>query len=133
VTRYLLDTNIVSHFVRQHRQVIRHAIAIPIQALCISAITEGELLFGLARRPQATALGAGIQQFIQRIDVLSWDRNAAANYANLRASQEKRGKPLAPLDLLIAAHALAAGATLVSNDSAFTQIPGLTTEDWTKR
>lgn len=128
----MLDTNIVSHFVRQHPSVIRRAVAIPMDELCISAITEGELLFGLARRPDATRLNFGIQQFLSRVAVLPWDRTVAADYAALRAGQERRGRILAPMDLLIAAHAISAGATLVTNDSAFTQIPGLPVEDWTK-
>jgi tRNA(fMet)-specific endonuclease VapC len=128
----MLDTNIVSHFVRQHPAVIQRAVAIPMDELCISAITEGELLFGLARRPRATRLNFGIKQFLNRVDVLPWDHTVAADYAALRAGQERRGKILAPIDLLIAAHAISAGATLVTNDAAFTQIPGLPVEDWTK-
>ena len=50
----------------------------------------------------------------------------------LRATMERSGKSLAPLDMLIAAHALEAGATLVSSDRAFRHIPGLTVEDWTE-
>ncbi len=132
MTRYMLDTNIVSHFVRQHQEVIQRAIALPMDDICISAITEGELLFGLIRRPDATRLNFGVQQFLNRIEVLPWGRAVAAEYAALRTSQERRGKTLAPIDLLIAAHAISAGATLVSNDSAFTQISGLSVEDWTK-
>jgi tRNA(fMet)-specific endonuclease VapC len=128
----MLDTNIVSHFVRQHPAVIQRAVSMPMENLCISAITEGELLFGLARRPAATKLNFGIQQFLSRVDVLPWDRKVAVDYAALRATQERRGKTIAPIDLLIAAHALSAGATLVTNDAAFTQIPGLPVEDWTK-
>jgi len=132
VTSFMLDTNIVSHFVRQHPSVIRRAVAIPMDELCISAITEGELLFGLARRPDAARLNFGIQQFLSRVAVLPWDRTVAADYAALRAGQERWGRILAPMDLLIAAHAISAGATLVTNDFAFAQIPGLPVEDWTK-
>jgi tRNA(fMet)-specific endonuclease VapC len=128
----MLDTNIVSHFVRQHPEVIRRAVALPMKDLCISAITEGELLFGLARRPDATRLNFGIQQFLGRVDVLPWDRNVAMHYAQLRAGIERQGKNLSWPDLFIAAHALAARATLVTNNAAFAQIPGLLTQDWTK-
>ncbi len=121
----------VSHFVKQHKAVIQRAVAVPIDQLCISAITEGELIYGLEQRPKATRLNAGVGEFIRRIEVLVWDRNVAARYGVLRAAQQRQGKPLAPMDLLIAAHALSAGAILVTNDQAFAQVAGLALEDWT--
>jgi tRNA(fMet)-specific endonuclease VapC len=127
----MLDTNMVSYFVRQHPAVIQRAVAIPIDHLCLSVITEGELLFGLARRPQATRLNFGVQQFLARVDVLPWDSKVAADYARLRADLQRERVGLGPLDMLIAAHALSAQAVLVSNDAAFRQIAGLALEDWT--
>jgi tRNA(fMet)-specific endonuclease VapC len=127
----MLDTNIVSHIVKQHNAVIRRAVSAPIDQLCVSAITQGELLFGLARRPEATRLNAGVREFIRRVDVLPWDRHVAAAYGDLRADLQRGGRELAPLDLLIAAHALSAGAVLVTNDQAFAQVAGLAVEDWT--
>jgi len=128
----MLDTNIVSQFVRKQSEVDKRVVAIPMDAICISAITEGELLFGLIRRPGNKTLAHEVNEFLRRVTALPWDRTVAADYAALRAGQERRGKTIAPIDLLIAAHALSAGATLVTNDSAFTQIPGLPVEDWTK-
>jgi tRNA(fMet)-specific endonuclease VapC len=128
----MLDTNIVSHFVKQHKEVIRRAVAIPMESLCISVITEGELLFGLARRPDTTSLNFGIRQFLSRVDVLPWDRAVTADYARLRARAQGIGKNIASLDMLIAAHAFTVGATLVTNDAAFNRISGLATEDWTR-
>lgn len=58
MTRYMLDTNTVSHLLKKHPAVARRVVAAPITSLCISAITQGELLVGLARRPDATALPA---------------------------------------------------------------------------
>jgi tRNA(fMet)-specific endonuclease VapC len=128
----MLDTNIVSHFVRQHPAVMRRAIAVPIDYICLSTLTEAELLFGLARRPEAIRLNLGVQQFLARVDVLPWDRQAAADYATLRADLQRQQLSLAPIDLLIAAHALSAKAVLVSNDAAFSRIAGLSLEDWTR-
>jgi len=127
----MLDTNMVSHFVKQHKAVIQRAVSLPIDMLCISALTAGELLFGLERRPEATRLNAGVGEFLRRIDVLPWTRDTAAEYGRLRAALQQQGKLLAPMDLLIAAHALATGAVLVSNDRAFGQVAGLNVEDWT--
>lgn len=128
---YLLDTNMVSHLLRGHALVVQRIEAVPMASLSISAITEGELLFGLARRPQATRLQQLVQAFLRRVEVLPWDRSVAAAYGSTRAALVAQGKVIAPLDLLIAAHALASGAVLVSNDQAFRQIDGLVLEDWT--
>ena len=132
MTRYLLDTNTVSHLIRQHAAVALRVVAAPMASLCISAITEGELLYGLARRPDATRLRAVVEQFLLRVDVLPWDRAAAKRYGTLRAQMESKGQTLAPLDMQIAAHAQSAGAVLVTSDRAFKQITGLLLEDWSK-
>jgi tRNA(fMet)-specific endonuclease VapC len=131
MTRYMLDTNALGHFIRQQPNIVRHILAIPMASLCISAITEGELLFGLARRPQARKLHLAVHEVLRRVDVLLWDRDAARHYGPLRAALEQAGKILGPLDMLIAAHALAAKTILISNDKVFAHVPGLTTDDWT--
>ena len=130
-SRYMLDTNTVSHLVRQHPNVARHVVAVPPSSLCISAITAGELLYGLARRPDAVRLQAAVTEFMRRIEILQWDFSTADRYGNLRAALDRAGKSLGSLDLLIAAHALAVGAVLVTNDRAISQIGQLQIEDWT--
>ena len=130
MTRYLLDTNIVSQLIRGNEAVARRIRAVPMSSLFISAITEGELLFGLARRPEATRLHLAVREFLRRVDALPWDGSSAERYGILRAEMTRSGKMLAPLDLLIAAHALSLGAVLVTNDRAFAQVEGLMIEDW---
>jgi len=66
LTRYLLDTNMVSHLLRAHPEVVKRVIATPITSLCISAITEGELLFELAKRPSATKLQLSAKDTLQK-------------------------------------------------------------------
>jgi tRNA(fMet)-specific endonuclease VapC len=100
-------------------------------ALCVSAITAGELAFGLAKRSEARRLHVAVKEFLRRVDVLPWDGAVAERYGTLRADLERRGKVLAPLDALIVAHALSVDAVLVSSDRAFGQVSGLTLEDWT--
>ena len=131
MTRYMLDTNTVSHLIREHPGVVRRVLAIPMAAVCISSITEGELLFGLARRPEAKRLHTAVREFLRRVDVLPWDSDVAVRYGAARAALERQGKTLGPLDLLIASHGLHAGAVLVTNDRAFAQVDGLRVEDWT--
>ncbi len=127
----MLDTNTVSHLIKSHPDVIRHMLAVPMASLCVSAITEGELLFGLAKRPEAKKLHLAVREFLLRVNVLPWDSVAAESYGAVRASLESQGKMLASLDLLIAAHALSVGAVLVTNDQAFSQVKNLPLEDWT--
>ncbi len=107
-------------------------IAQPIVAICISVITEAELLFGLAKRPEAKQLHNLVQEFLKRTDVLVWDRAAANFYGRTRAALEKHGRVIGPLDLLIGAHALSLDLPLVTSDRSFRQITGLKIEDWTK-
>ena len=130
--RYMLDTNMVSHLLKAHPSVVSRVVATPMSALCISAITEGEISFSLAKRREAKRLQRAVQEFLRRVDVLPWDSAVAGYYGTLRAGIERHGIILAPLDLLIAAHASTVGAVLVTNDQAFCQVSDLQVEDWTR-
>ncbi len=132
MTRWMLDTNTVSHLLRRHPVAAQRLITVPTTAVCMSAITQGELLFGLARRPQARALHAVVTEFLRRVDVLPWDGAAATTYGQIRADLQRAGKALATMDLLIGTHALSVGAVLVTSDHAFGNLPGLELEDWTR-
>ena len=129
--RYMLDTNTVSHLLKGHPAVARHLVAVPMASLCISAITEGELLFGLAKRLTAKQLHVAVREFLRRIDVLPWDSAAAEHYGTVRANMAGQVKVLSPLDLLIATHALSMDVVLVTNDQAISQMAHLDIEDWT--
>ncbi|WP_031598032.1 type II toxin-antitoxin system VapC family toxin [Ferrovum myxofaciens] len=129
--RYMLDTNTVSHLLKAHPTVARRMVEVPMASLSISAITEGELLLGLAKRPEAKRLHTAVREFLRRVDVLPWDNAISERYGTVRADMEEQGNILAPLDLLIAAHALSKGAILVTNDQAFGQVANLLLEDWT--
>lgn len=128
---HMLDTNTVSHLIKGHPAAVARMVATPMASLCISAVTEGEMLFGLAKRPAAKRLHVAVHEFLLRVDALPWDRAVARHYGAVRAGMERQGKVLAPLDMMIAAHALSVGATLVSNDRAFGLVAGLSIEDWT--
>ncbi len=69
--RYMLDPNTVSHLLREHPVVAKRIVVVPMASLCISAITEGELFFGLAKRPVAKRLHVAVREFLRRVDVLA--------------------------------------------------------------
>ena len=131
MNRYMLDTNTVSHVIREHTVATKRLVETPMGALCISAITEGELLFGIAKRPAATRLHRVVREFLRRIDVLPWDTDTAETYGMIRAKLERGGIVVGALDMLIAAHALTKNFVLVTNDQAFRMVEGLELEDWT--
>ncbi len=131
MTKYMLDTNTVSSLLRQNLNVGKRITSIPMDCLCLSAISEGELLYGLAKKPGAKNLHKAVQEFLKRIDVLSWNSQVAEHYGKLRAELEVKGNILGPLDMQIAAHAFQVGATLVTNDRAFNMVKKLKIEDWT--
>jgi len=133
MTRYLLDTNIASCIIKGNSPAVdRHLVKITMAQLAISAVTEGELRFGAARLPHATRLHNMIEDFFLRVAVLPWDSDAAQQYGLLRATLEREGQPMGNLDAMIAAHALALDAVLVTNDHAFARIKKLKVVDWTK-
>jgi tRNA(fMet)-specific endonuclease VapC len=128
--RYLLDTNTVSHLIKRHPQATQRLLALPMHSLGISAITAGELAFGLAKRPEAVALRAAVHEFLRRVDVLPWDAAVAQTYGRLRAQMQNEGIGLSALDMQIAAHAVHVKAILVSSDRAFGQLTEITHENW---
>ena len=123
----MIDTNTVSYIVKGKSAVARTKLSGlgDDEVGCISIITEAEIRYGLAKRPGAHVLGAAIEGFLSKIQILPWNREEALIYGVLRASLESSGTTLESLDMLIAAHAIAVGAVLVTNDKAFSRVNGL--------
>jgi tRNA(fMet)-specific endonuclease VapC len=130
--RYLLDTNAASYAINKKSPAVdRHLARVPMGDLAISAVTEGELHYGAARRP-SMPLQSIIERFLLGVTVIPWDSVAARQYGRLRATLEREGQAIGSLDMMIAAHAVALGLILVTNDRAFARIKQLKIEDWTK-
>jgi len=130
--QYLLDTNTVSYSITGEPRRVRSRLrALPIDSIALSAFTQAEMLYGLARKPQAIELRADVEKFLREFEILPWNSRVAVSYGDLRACQERKGCPLSHEDLMIAAHALALGLTLVTDDQVFSFVDGLKTEDWT--
>lgn len=130
---YLLDTNMVSYIVRGRSMAASdRLIALPNDDVAaVSAITVAEIRYGLAKRPDATALRSLMDSFLASIQVLPWRVEEAEAYGSVRADLEKKGITLGNMDMMIAAHAIIVRATLVTNDKAFGQVDQLShTVNW---
>lgn len=128
--RYLLDTNHVSDALKGRPAVLARLSRVSVGAVALSAITAGELRYGLAWRGHPAELTRLVNEFISRVHVLEWGTHEAEVYGELRAECRRRGIGVGALDLLIAAQARIADAVLVTRDRALNAIPGLAIEDW---
>ena len=131
--KWLLDTNIISYAVRYpHSPVAKRiqqlSLADP-QNLCTSVVVVCELQFGITRKG-ASSLAAKVDTVLRFIAVKNIESDVIPHYATLRTELERQGTPIGPNDMLIAAHALALGATLVTGDAEFARVPGLQVENW---
>jgi tRNA(fMet)-specific endonuclease VapC len=130
-TRYMLDTNTASHIIKDNVPYAHaHLLKMHMSQVCISSITQGELLFGVAKKDGAAKLRLAVHEFLLRVDILPWDSDAAEYYAELRVALERVGTPLGNLDTLIAAHALATHSVLITTDKAFRHVKHLVSKDW---
>ena len=113
----MLDTDTASHIIKGHSPQIeaRLATVLPLM-VCISVITRAELMYGLKRFPPEHRLHIGVRRFLKIIRALPWDAEAADYYAHIRHQLVSTGQAIGEMDMLIAAHSLSAGATLVTNN-----------------
>ncbi len=131
--RYMLDTKTSCDIIKGKSVAIReHLRCVPMANICISAITEAELLSSVAKKPEVKYLPVAVKEFLLRVEILPWDSEAANVYTQLQSARVKESKSLSRMDMLIAAHSIAAGAVLVTNDKSFHNVAHhLTLEDWT--
>jgi tRNA(fMet)-specific endonuclease VapC len=129
---FLLDTNIVSYFIRgNYPEVRNHIVRNPVASLAVSAVTEAELHFWVLCRPGSDRTRIGVDDFLARVPSLPWDSGAAQSYSRTRDQLKRKGLVLSTTDLMIASHALSQNLTLVTHDTVFSFVDGLKTEDWT--
>jgi tRNA(fMet)-specific endonuclease VapC len=130
---YCFDTDVLSAAIRRYPPLalVRRLAAMPAAQQHTTAITVGELLYGVAKTPRAELVGRVRTLVESAITVLPFDATAAAAYASLRAGLERAGQPLDDPDLRIASIALARDMTLVTgNTRHFDRVPGLRVENW---
>jgi len=129
---YMLDTNICAYILKNRPLTVKARFdEVAPEGLAISAIVMAELVFGVELQPGNERLRRQVADFTSRLRVIPWDDVAARHYGNIRADLQRTGAVIGNMDILIAAHARALGATLVSNNMReFDRIPGLLTENW---
>lgn len=129
----MLDTNTVSYILKGKSAAARKRLAnlAADEVACISILTEFELEYGLAKSPDAANLRHAVRWFLARMQVLPLGSVEARAYGELRVRQQAAGRPLESMDMLIAAHAIAVGAILVTGDKVFDYVQGLAgRENW---
>lgn len=129
---HMLDTNTCIYVLKEHSERLRHRFKVS-KALCISAITYGELCYGIENGPAAPRRERWDQLhvFTRLLLIEPLGEEAGRRYGHLRAWLRRQGRPIGNNDLLIAAHALSLGAVLVTNNEReFARIPDLTVENW---
>src|SRR5260221_13252148 len=115
---HLLDTDTASYIIKRRSPAIEPKLAeIPTDRVCVSAVTRAELMYGLKRLPPSHRLHVGVSLFLKLVRVLAWDAEAADWYAEIRHQLTTAGQLIGEMDMVIAAHALATGAVLVTNNT----------------
>jgi tRNA(fMet)-specific endonuclease VapC len=131
VTHYLLDTNILSDLIRNPQgRAARRIAKAGEDYVCTSIVVAAELRYGCAKS-DSLRLRKAVEDLLGEIEVLPFEAPADADYGDIRAALEAAGTPIGGNDLLIAAHARALGATVVTaNVAEFKRVPGLKVENW---
>ncbi len=129
---YLLDTDTCIYIMNERpEEVFQKAATLKPGDVSISSITFYELAFGIANSGKAAANKKRLETFIAHVPVQPFDQACADVAALLRLELKRKGTPIGPYDLLIAAHALQLGFTLVTNNTKeFKRVPKLKVENW---
>ena len=128
---YMLDTNTCICVIKNRPAALRERFDQLAEALCISVITLGELLYGVEKSARRTENLQAVEQFTARLEVVPFSPRAAAHFGQIRAELAKLGTLCGAYDMLIGAHARSEGLMLVTNNvREFQRIPGLLVVNW---
>lgn len=129
--RYLLDTNICIYLINERpKKVLAHFKRHSLGDIGISSVTVSELAFGVAKSASPKN-SAALEAFLLPLNVVDYDAGAAMIYGDIRATLERQGKTIGPLDMLIAASALSRQLILVTNnEKEFRRVNKLKVENW---
>ena len=133
---FMLDTDTCIFLMRGESEKLKSRVqAVPLQQQVMSAVTFAELTYGVqasavAKRKQNQTV---LDSLVLHLAVLDWPSAAATYNSEIRAELKKRGAQLGAADLMIAAHARAIGAVVVTNNvKDFGRVKGLEIENWMK-
>jgi len=128
----LLDTNICIYLIKNRPiEVCKKFERLAIGSVGISSVTTSELFYGVYKSDKTAENRQALLEFLLPLTIVSYDENAAPFYGEIRTVLEKSGQTIGPLDMMIAAHALSLGVTLVTNNiKEFQRVPELMVENW---
>lgn len=129
---YLLDTNICIYLIkRKPPEVLQRFLQLQPGSVFISSVTTSELYYGAQKSQRVQTNLEALNNFLLPFRIVDYDESASFLYGELRADLEKRGQPIGPLDMMIAAHALSLDVPLVTNNTKeFERVRGLKLENW---
>jgi len=132
VIGFMLDTNMCIYIIKQKpEKVIGRLRKTRVSDIGVSSITLSELAYGAEKSSRPDRNKIGLAEFLAPLEILPYDDMAALEYGKIRANLERSGNPIGPMDMLIAAHALSVGCTLVTNNEReFSRVLSLKTENW---
>jgi tRNA(fMet)-specific endonuclease VapC len=132
VALYMLDTEICSYVMKRSSQLLLERLAaVAVADVCMSVVTKGKLLYGVRVSPHPVRDAGALRALLTYVEVLEFPQEAAEHYADIRADLKERGEPIGANDLLIAAHAMSLGLTLITNNTGeFSRVEGLALENW---
>ncbi len=132
--KYMLDTNICIYLIKKKTEkLLKCLIKQKPEDVVLSSITVAELHYGVQKSRHKKQNSEALRYFLEPFEIMPFDKTASEAYGKIRAELELSGKPIGSMDLLIGAHALSLGVTLITNNvREFKRIRGLKVIDWTK-
>ena len=130
--RYMLDTNICIYVIKHKPETVFQKLQnTNPEDVCISSVTYAELVHGVEKSAAVEKNRLALSMLLANMDILDFDVDAADCYGKIRAVLEKKGTPIGPLDMMIAAHAQSLGYTVVTNNvKEFSRVSALRIENW---
>ena len=130
--RYMLDTNICIYVIKHKpEKVLRKLQTIHPEDVCISSVTYAELVCGVEKSAAVEKNRLALSMLLANMEILDFDVEAADCYGKIRADLEKKGRPIGPLDMMIAGHGQSLGYTIVTNNvKEFSRVTALRIENW---
>jgi len=130
--RYMLDTNICIYVIKHKPETVFQKLQnTNPEDVCISSVTYAELVHGVEKSAAVEKNRLALSMLLANMEILDFDVDAADCYGKIRAVLEKKGTPIGPLDMMIAAHAQSLGYTVVTNNvKEFSRVSALKIENW---